>query len=1095
MLKEDRLKAQILTGKNIVVEAGAGTGKTTLLIARLCLSLLVENIAPEKLVALTFTDKAAAEIKTRLLEQLQQVIGDIKNKACDGAEGEAVFDESLVPDKERERTLWLMRAYFNTLKYGELLARAEAAKNNLDRANIGTIHAFCAEILKLFPLEAGIPPDCTIDSGQRGKLLFEDAWNDFLERELGTGAAHKDVWKKILPHIKPGVLQTFARELCRGKIEHYNYYAQKDLIAAYCQKKANEALAMSTAYLSPKKPTARAIEKALVWAADSLRCSLEFLQTGKWAPAEETLPKVPSSSTAPSSKIAVGWTPEAWEEARAVIKFALAVRPAQQDLFLTAYGLVAPFVEQVRGLYQERGLLTFDDLLVKTRNLLRGNPEVRRLLKEKFSALFIDEFQDTDPIQGEILLFLAERKDTCAPCWQEVKLESGKLFVVGDPKQSIYRFRGADITAYQLFTDLILRQGGEKCFLCENHRSLPEIIETANAVCALALREEPHFQPAYVPIFTTKQTRRRAVEWMFITAPDGKKPAVDNFRINQAEQIARWIAQHVGNMTLHNGRVLAYKDIALLSRVGTIAHFYTDALRRWHIPFNVESDIEFLRSQEVHDFVVLLRAVNNPEDKTALAGALRSPFGGFSDEEIYQASQRKELSLYAHTQNEKLKNFYAQLNKLAQLSVRTSVGSLLRFIMEETFFPEACMAAYESVRTLEHLEQLVSLVGRYPAEQAVSLETFIADVENLQAAPPKELKVPCLDEALDAVSLLTVHKAKGLEAPIVIFYDVCRPEKSAGGSDNLYSWKYDMYGVTIGSICDINTAFLEEERSKHNRCEESRILYVALTRAKEKLLLFGDNREHAERNAAAFAAAGLFPDGKKNVLRKDELEIAVSYLPYEEPETFIYQTHAPPVREETAYPIAQWKAAHELRQASYAQALRERKELPSGGKELFSPEQRAGAELGTICHRVLERLLSGSTLDLSALCLVAAQEAQAPARAAESETLLAPFVQSDLFHAIRACRVLACEMPFSVLQEDGSLENGVMDVVLETQDGGVWVLDYKTDRVQAGQEEKRLREKYAGQLGAYRQAAEQIFVGKTVRTSAVFIRTATTADL
>lgn len=1096
MFEEDRLKAQILTGKNIVVEAGAGTGKTTLLIARLCLSLLVQKIPPEKLVALTFTDKAAAEIKTRLTEQLQQVIGDIKNKAVEDAAGGLVFNESLVPDPKKERTLWLIRTHFAPIKYEELLARAQAAKNNLDRANIGTIHSFCGEILKLFPLEAGIAPDCAIDAGQNGGRLFEDRWNDFLDSELGTQAPHPEAWAKVLPEISLEELKAFAKELCNGKIEHYDYYAQKDLVGQFCEEKARQALEMSTAYLPSESSKPRGMEKWLLWAEATFRRSAEFLRTGKITPAvpQEGLSKEPGST------LVIGWDQASWDQARVLIKSAQAISPEHQEIFLTAYGLVAPLVAQVRAQYQERGLLSFDDLLVKTRNLVRNHPEVRNLLKEKFAALFIDEFQDTDPVQGEFFLFLAEEKGSSACCWQQVRLEPGKLFVVGDPKQSIYRFRGADITAYQLFTDLILQQGGEKCFLRENHRSLPEIIETANAVCALAMQEEPHYQPAYVPIFTTKQTRNHAVSWMFIENGGD----VTQYRHNQAEQIARWIKQNVGKTALQNGRLMTYKDIALLIPVNNIFPIYVEAFRRWHIPFNVESDLAFLRSQEVNDFIVLLRALSNPEDKTALAGVLRSPFGGFNDEEIYQVVKRGELSLHAHTQDEKLKNFYAQLVRLAQFGARNSVQKLLRFILDETFFPEACMAAYNGVRTTEYLEQIVGLLQRYPQGLPVPLETFIADTQQLQQAMQqqyrskkehKELKIVSFDEASDAVSLMTVHKSKGLEAPVVILCDVCRADSADKPDVHLYSWKYGLHGLSVGKFCDANMVFLQEERRKHSRCEQARVMYVSLTRAKEKMLLFGDARDKAEKVAAKFAAAGLFPEPEQDMITKDALEIPVIRFEGKPTEDFIYQMHEEQERETTSLAVTAWQAAHQARQAAYAEAVKDKKQIPSGGEKLFSPEQRAGAELGTICHRVLERLLSGGGSDLAALCRAAAQAAQAPQRAAQSEALLAPFLQSDLFRTIRACRVLACEMPFSVLLEDGTLETGTMDAVLELPDGSVWVLDYKTDRVRAGQEQKTLREQYARQLGAYQKAAQQIFAGKPVRTSAVFVRNATAADL
>lgn len=1099
ILQENRLEALTLIDRNIVVEAGAGTGKTTLLIARLCISLLVQNVPAEKLVALTFTDKAAAEIKTRLMEQLQQIIRDILLKVKDPLAAEPEFDETLVPDEQKERTLYLIRTHFKKITYQEILKRAENAKTYLDRANIGTIHSFCTTLLKLYPLEAGISPEANVDKGQQSNLIFDSLWNAFLDNELGEQAPHRQAWEKIFPFISLGQLEKFARELCRGKIEHYEYGAPQQVLIDFCREKAREALEMSTAYRPANRKAPRSIEKGLLWVAQTLRRTIEFLQTGQVTPVEEEeLPQVPKSSKAPSTKISDGWDPEAWDQAREIIIFALKVRPEQQDLFLTAYRLVQPLVQQVRAQYEERGLLSFDDLLIKTRHLLRSDLLVRRALKEKFSALFIDEFQDTDPVQGELLLFLAEEKNSSASSWKDVKLQPGKLFVVGDPKQSIYHFRGADITAYELFTDLILKQNGKKCFLSQNHRSLPEIVDTANAVCSLAMQEEREFQPRYVPICTAKETRNQAVEWFFVSTADPKDNAnADTYRQNQAEIIARWIKSNVGKMKLLNGKVLAYKDIALLLRSNSGAIIYTDALRRYQIPFNVGRNDDFLRQQEVNDFIILLRAISNPEDKTALAGVLRSPFGGFTDEEIYQVVKRKELHLYAPTQDKKLAACYKQLRQLADWSARNTLESLLTYIMDETFFPESCARAYEGERTLGCLKQFVHLAGSYPIDQAVSLETFITDVQTLQKAKPDEFDMPSFDEASDEVGILTVHKSKGLEAPVVFLCDLCRQGKSDQGDDHLYSWKYDMHGIAVGTICDINLAFLEEEKKKHNRCEEVRILYVALTRAKEKLFLVGDGRAKAEKNGAVFANAGLLPDSEARTefVGNENLKIPVVFSQYRAPEQFIYQVFEREKAPVQTFDIPIWKQAQDRRWADYNELRRDKKQLPSGNAELFSPEQRAGAELGSICHRVLEGLLSVPGQDLASRCAQAAQEINAPARAKEALQLLEPFVRSEAFSRLSACNVLACEMPFSVVLPDGSLETGVIDAVLEKADGSVWVIDYKTDRVRAGQEAKMLEEKYARQLGAYKEVAQKIFANKKVIASAVFIRTATFADL
>ena len=1067
MIHEDRSRVQTHLGVNRVVEAGAGTGKTTLLIDRLCLCVLAQGISVEKLVALTFTEKAAAEIKTRFIFKLQQLVQAIRTGGQD-------------------RTLELLRTHFN-VPDTELAARAEQALLRLDRASIGTIHGFCAEILKMFPLEARLSPNAQIDSGFKAAQIFEEHWNRFLDTQLGAQAPQAAVWKQVLTEISLNELEIFAQELCTVTPVAYDYYSHRRLLVTQCGEKATRLTQLYTLYVKEgKKP--RNIEKALLWAADSLKRTMCFLQNEPVPPAPENECPTPSACK--------DWSPEDFEEAKALISFAQKVTPESQQIFLTAYNLLNPLAQTIRAAQEEQGVLGFDALIIKTRNLLQQNLYVRRILKEKFDVLFIDEFQDTDPVQGELLLFLAEEKAGTASRWQDVRLQPGKLFVVGDPKQSIYRFRGADITAYELFTDLILRQGGEKSFLQTNFRSEPEIIETANQICARAMVQESAFQPAYVPIFTEKPARGQAMNWLFILPPADGKPGADDFRQNQAEQLARWISQQVGVSLLKDGRPLSYRDIALLTRVGTTSRIYTDALRRYGIPFNTDTDKDFFRKQEINDLILLLRVLADPEDKIALVGVLRSPFGGLTDEELYQLVGKNTLDLPALLKNPLTQSLAERLVVLCRLAGRVSLYELVNRVLTDTFLPEACCAAYDSERTLAYLHQVAALAAQYETQNGSNLTGFLTDLQTRLTQNPDLLTLPPADESADAVSILTVHKSKGLEFPVVILADL--PRKESAGSvrppQHLFSWQYNMYGLRVGKICDVNLAFLEEEQKKHSRCEEIRILYVALTRAKEKLVLVADGRTGAEKAAAPFIAAGLWPEGKNPQVNSLDgaLTIPVQYTAYVEPRAFVYREQVS--KTAVAYTTSDWVAWHQAytaRQAVYDQLVatsqkRAPSELLTGG--LLSPQQERGAELGTICHRVLEKLLINPGADVTELCQQAAQQAGVLDRAQEAAQLVGPFIKSALFKEISVCEVLACEMPFTIRLADGTTQNGIMDVVLKTKDG-IWVIDYKTDHVQPGGEATLFVQKYQAQLHEYRQAAEQIFAGQTVRVSAVFIRT------
>lgn len=1072
--QEDRLRVQTLLGKNLVVEAGAGTGKTTLLIDRLCFAVLAQGVAAEKLVALTFTEKAAAEIKTRLIFKLQRVI-------------------SAVRENTQDRTLELLQNHFQ-IKNEDIISRAEEALAKLDRSSISTIHSFCADILKKYPLEAGLTPNAEIDKGTKAARLFDASWNRFLDEELGRQAPRAVQWKEVLEQVSLDEIKAFAQELCGGKIERYDYYSHKTLLTDICRKKAARALELSTAYMEGvKKP--RSVEKWLAWAAVQLTRTAAFL-------AGEEIPAAPEEETGEFPKKPLkGWEPDTFEEAAALVPFARKVTPENQRLFLAVYGLVEGFAGEVRARYAQEGILSFDDLIVKTRNLLQSNLRVRRELKEDFSVLFIDEFQDTDPVQGELLLFLAEEKLSSASVWQKVKLEPGKLFVVGDPKQSIYRFRGADITAYELFTDLILKQGGEKCFLQKNFRSEADIIGFANAVCSAVMKQETSFQPAYVPIFTDKPARAGAAQLALVQAQD--KPTVDALRHNQARFIAEWIQQNVGTLKLADGRTLAYQDIALLTRAATTAGPYVDALRRAGIPFNLEEDKNFYRNQEINDFLNLLRVIDNPDDKIALAGVLRSPLGGFTDEQLYQIAKRGELSVFASSQDKALADFYALLRKFIAMAGRTPLKDLLQAVLSKTFLPEACAHAYNGEQTLANLEKLAALAEGYSLDAPATLGQFLAQVQELMEDELSKLSASASDEAAGAMSVMTVHKSKGLEFPVVIWADISKKEASGARTSpaHIFSWQYNMHGLRAGRLCDINLAFLEEEQQKHARAEEIRILYVALTRAKEKLLLVGNAQQDDKTPAAQFARAGLFPDEETPAqeVSAGGVSVPVTYTPYIDPAEFIYKTACGADKESAALDVTSWKAAYQHRLAAYEQIKAEKRFLSPSELAQAEAVFNAGAEedavlLGSACHKALELLLSHKTPDASSAVTLACNRLGAPELIAQTAALVLPFVESPAFKVLRSARLVACEMPFSFMQPDGKVISGVMDLVLQQPDGGFLVVDYKTDKTLPGQEAQTFK-KYRPQLQAYRAAAQKIFHTDRVACAALFVRTFARVDL
>ena len=1070
MPKEDRQLVCRRLDVNMVVEAGAGTGKTKLLIDRLCLALLAQDIPAPRLVALTFTEKAAAEIKTRLVSSLQTVLREAQ--ALQRGDKQETNNEMLKD----------LRKIFS-VPLLQIIERAEKALGQLDRSPIGTIHGFGADILRMYPLEAGLTPGAEIDKGPRAQAVFEEEWHRFLDKELGVNAVRAEQWKKVLSHMKLSDLRACAQEMCGGKTSGYDYFGQKELLAKVCEERAKRAEELAV-HFSEGKKAPRVLEKALFQAVSRFENAAAWLRTGRMPEADEETIIVKS--------VPKDWDEASVDEAETLLSFSRQANPFVQQLVLAAYDLLSEPVRAVRRRCQQEGILSFDDLLIKTRDLLRDNLLVRRYLQEEYDALYIDEFQDTDPAQGELLLFLAEEKGHAARDWSSVKLQAGKLFVVGDPKQSIYHFRGADITAYQLFTDLILKQGGIKAYLRRNFRSKQEIVALANGVCGRIMEEKIAFQPAYEPIFTANTSRNGAAEMALVFRAEDTVLAEEG-RQNQGRFVAQWIRENVGKLTLQDGHKLQYRDIALLSRAATTLPPFTDALRREDVPFSVEEDRDFYRRQEINDFLNFLRAADDPRNRIALVGTLRSPLGGLSDEEIMRLSKAGEMDWRCETQNPKARRLFALLKKFAARSGREPLRELLHGLLNETFLAEACAAAYDGERSIINLQKLVWLAEGYSLQTPSTLGQFLSRVQEMMEQELGRLTALPEGEALDAVSVMTVHKSKGLQFPVVILADISKKDKvsAAQRASHLYSWRNDLHGFRVGPYADINLAWLEEEQKEHDRCEEMRILYVALTRAQEKLLIVGNAEANRYTMADMFARAGYWPASQQYPETLGaENELRVTYIPYQKPEEFIYQHRLRPAVQENKRETSAWRTAYAARMAEY--------ERLSAQKEILTPsqlgreEQKGGpsADIGTLVHAALAHYWQGEKD--AALCVRrAANETALTACGHVAKEIMDAFCSSELCARLRQMRVLETEMPFSRRTSQG-IVNGVIDLLLRDENETVWVVDFKTDETD---DWHRRAEIYRPQVQAYVQAMEQLYPHAEIKGAVAFVRSARWVEL
>jgi ATP-dependent helicase/nuclease subunit A len=912
----ERRKA-IESRKNVAVTAGAGTGKTTLLVEKILHKVTEEGVDLKRILALTFTEKAANEMRQRLRIKL----------------------------------------------------RAGGPLEDLPKAEIGTIHSFCAHILRQFPVEAGVAPDFEVDEGTIFRRRFEEAWPRWLDRELGHDARRPRQWKELLTKVELRTLRELAEGLASFGVPPDDRDGGVKLLSGYVKD------------LTPKFP--------------KIAAALAGKDKAKSAPSK------------------------AGAQEKHAHKLAADIVEIDEPLIERAVGLLDDFALEFKRDFVRAGWVSFDGILSIVLDLFRSKDfsNVLDLLRDRYQCILVDEFQDTDPVQGEIVQLLAQGPDK--------KLVPGKLFLVGDPKQSIYSFRGADIIAYEQLADRIIAEGGDRVILRTNFRSHAKILDLVNAAFSRVIQKHDQLQPQYERIDPAVDAVQKHADPTIeaILIEDAK---AGQSRELEAEEIARWIAARRAG--------IEFKDIAILFRSLGDVPLYIDALRAKEIPYIVEGEKYFYGTSEVIDFVNLLRAVANPHDRIAVAGVLRSPFGGAADPEIYE--RRKALD-YRTSGDFPVFGFLRRWNAQAG---RAGVSALIDTIFTESYALEIAQAGSHGEQAVANLLKLRQKAAELEEKGSCTLREFLDVIRLAVQELEEEGESPLADESLDAVRILSIHRSKGLEFPVVILPDLHRAPVSHKTQTVRYDRSSKTLGVKLGDAMNAGAAalaFLDRERKRE---ENRRLLYVAMTRAEEILVLLGSD------------AAG--DETFLGLLRPDlDGRAAVTMKKYRRP-----PFHPAPAEPERKVPdwgafVERWrereKRAAVVERFTSPSKLEKEEQIDrvlytSETSETPSSPSRA-TEVGTICHAVLEHL------DFK---VPAVPEATDP----EAAEILKKFFKSAPFKELAGAEILARELPF-VLPRGNQIVQGVIDVVYRSG-GKVYVADYKTDKLMEPGDYGLIREIY-----------------------------------
>jgi ATP-dependent helicase/nuclease subunit A len=831
--------------KHISVTAGPGSGKTTVLVERYLHILRERKPNIDQIVAITFTNRAANEMRERLRADLNRILSEASTK---------------------DRPRWL------------------DYKRTLDGAVITTIHGFCARLLREFPVEAGVDPQFLLLDEHRAAMLLESVVEEVLAQFISDG--HLEVSRLTLgvgrAKLAAALAQLYREVRGQG-------LSLEELARATAESHATETQhAQALEDLDAAMTSFLAVPRTTPAAKASLNKLLD-----QWTAARVFLERIPQPETLAEFCHRVETLRELRPTARGNLadhvhtldeliwnKELLGRLPQVcLDLFASSYALEmvnlltvidAKLVEEKHKI----SALDFDDLEIRTLELL-NNPTVLTRTAERYKFFLVDEFQDTNGLQRQLLERLALSKGTAG----------ANLFIVGDRKQSIYGFRGADVDVFREMTKTLLSVGGEPRPLQLNFRSQPPLIKFFNYLFKRL------FQPAEdVPSLSDEElaklgfvahepsepkreleTEGPLVEFLIATRPrtEDYSPPTSDFRELDAVQIAnRIIALKQENPELK------YSDIALLFRAMTLVHFYELAFRQANIPYQTVLGRGFYDREEVTDLIQLLRFLDNRTDELALAAVLRSPLCGISDNALFalRAAPRlgevnktlhgtrrlysalkhhQELDFIDEQEHELLERAAKLISRLVSRRHHYSIEDLLRFTVAESEYLTVIGANFDGAQRLANVQRLFTLAARFERSGNHLIRDFVRYVEEFEAIGARESEGQ-IDEAANAVKLMTIHQSKGLEFPIVII-----PELHRSRNPPEFSFLLDRHrGLTLkvpdgrgNRVAGCTFSDFEQRSTWREQFENMRLLYVAATRAQDRLILSGSTEELVRLNS------------------------------------------------------------------------------------------------------------------------------------------------------------------------------------------------------------------------------------------------------
>ena len=1037
---KDRELAGRRSDRNVRVEGGAGSGTTKSLVDRVC-QLVGEGKPIRSIAAVTFTEAAASELRDRLRAELADI------------DAEAVVD--------------------------------------LDAAAIGTLHSFARRILAEHPVEADLPPvmevlddvASTVRLGRwwstvRAELLADDAMSEPVSNLMDAG-----VRISALPGGKGAAsLESLALALQNNwdLVEDHLAGAETPDIPEPDLKRCRELLVeLEHLRLGCTDPQ----DKLHVRIVEIIEWGRRLLDAGGVAEILDVLNSAPRRA----GKVGIKKNWPDVEAARAAVAEFREFDPLAEVFRASLQHVLAYLSRVILDAADERrrdGQLLYHDLLVLARRVLRSNAEVRVELQKRYPYLLLDEFQDTDPIQVELAVRIAAGADGGEADWRNCQVPEGSLFVVGDPKQSIYRFRRADIATFMQLGRFL--GSDARAELSTNFRSHAQVLNWVNHVFGALISEQEGVQPAYIPLDPSPKRDHPADRARVVMAV----PDPDELDSKQAEaaRVVDVIATALAEQWPIKARVIRPSDITVLVPARTQLDAMEAALTAANVPYRLLARSLIYSSEQIRDLLLVASAADDPTNELILAEALRTPILRCGDDDLWRWKHAGgSWQVWADPPgglpaDDPVGPGMAFLNTLNKRLRRMAPSEVLTQIIEDHDLLALAAASPDPSEIWRRYRIVVDQARQWSESAHGSLREYLQWARARADGEEKQNEIVLPEHDADEVSVMTIHAAKGLQFGMVVVTGLIRGPKIQPGP---VVWTDDGPQVSLARrvATELWSEAAKDEQERLAQ-EDLRLSYVACTRAEEYLVVSGFGKNSDSRGARLRAAAADAPHevwSERGTLLPAR---AVTATPAPDPgwlQRHEQQVASSMVRES----VSAGDIAHGEAPTPKGLLLDLPAGLAKGGRDLERPaweKGRYGTAVGRAVHATLQ------TVDLATgEGLEGAARAQALAEGvADREDVVVALARSGFdAPATRAAAARPHQKETYVgTVVDGQVVEGVIDLLYTDESGGIVVVDYKTD----ASPDTQTLEVYQKQLGVYAAALADATGLQVARRVLVFCR-------